>query len=436
MNAVAHYIASFGATSGGLAGSAIGWLNEKRAAAVKAFETSGFPSTASEDWRYTDVSALTQVPFAPARQSAAAKAVELVEAVALADAHRLVFVDGVYVGEASRLAHVPEGVRITNLASALEESRSALGGVVSAEAGGFASLNMAMAGDGALILVPRGVQVEKPIEIICVASDSLTPVASHLRNVIVVESGGEATVVEHYVSGANAVAFNNIVTEVVLRADAGLKHVKVQREGSSAFHIARIEAQQERSSRFSSVSIAVGGALARTELAAHLSGEGADCQMFGAYVTTGRQLVDHHTTIHHDKPNCTSNELYKGVVNGMSRAVFNGTIKVAKDAQKTAAFQSNRNLVLSDSATVDTRPQLEIYADDVKCSHGATIGRLDDEALFYLRSRGIELPVARRLLTSAFAGEVVESISNPAVRALADSVVQRALTESLAGGLS
>jgi Fe-S cluster assembly protein SufD len=434
VNAVAHYIAAFGSAESGLAGSAEAWLRAKRADAAKRFETDGFPTTALEDWRYTDVSALTAVPFASAKSVSTNSAIELVEKVALADAHRLVFVDGVYIGEASRLAHVPEGVRVTNWAAALNDARDVLGAF--AGEGGFAALNLAMMSDGALIRVPRGVRVEKPIEIIVIASDSTTPVASHLRNVIVLEAGAEARVVEHYISSANAVAFNNVVTEVTVKADASVHHVKVQREGASAFHIARIEVMQERASRFNSCSIAVGGALARTELASHLQGEGADCQMFGAYITGGRQLVDHHTTLHHNVPNCTSNELYKGVVGGMSRAVFNGTIKVAKDAQKTAAYQSNRNLVLSDGATVDTRPQLEIYADDVKCSHGATIGRLDDEALFYLRSRGIELPTARRLLTSAFAGEVVESIKDESVRALADSVVQRALADQSVGGLS
>ncbi len=440
MNAVAHYTSAFAGSESGLPGSAVPWLVEKRRAAMALVGKSGFPTTRDEAWRYTDVAQLLTVPFAPAKSSAAQRAVTLAENAGLADAHRLVFVDGVYIAEASRLAGLPEGVIVTNLAAALgthpERVRAAFGKVVTDERHGFAALNTAMASDGAVVMVPRGVHIEKPIEVLVVASNQVQPVGAHLRNLLVLEASASATVVEHYMGDGNAVSFTNCVTEVMLAENASLTHVKAQREGQSAFHVATIACEQQRSSRFYSCSAAAGGALARTEITSALLGEGADAQLFGAYVARGRQHVDHTTFLDHAVAHCTSNELYKGVMGDMARGVFNGKILVRKDAQKTAAFQSNRNILLSDAAVIDTRPQLEIYADDVKCSHGATIGRLDEEALFYLRARGIDRQTAQRILTQAFAGEVVESIASPAIRALVSSVVDEALTRALHGGVS
>ncbi len=440
MNAVAHYTSAFAGSESGLPGSAVPWLAEKRRAAMALLSSGGFPTTRDEAWRYTDVGQLLTVPFAPAKSSAAARAVSLAESSGLTDAYRLVFVDGVYIAEASRLAGLPDGVIVTNLAYAVgshpELTRANFGKLVDASRHGFAALNTAMTSDGAFIVVPRGVRVEKPIEILVVASNQVQPVGAHLRNLVRVETNADATVLEHYLGDGNAVSFTNSVTEICLAEGAGLTHVKVQREGQSAFHVATIACEQARDSRLYSCSAAAGGALARTEITSALLGEGADAQLFGAYVARGRQHVDHTTFLDHAVPHCTSNELYKGVLGDMSRGVFNGKILVRKDAQKTAAFQSNRNVLLSDSAVVDARPQLEIYADDVKCSHGATIGRLDEEALFYLRSRGIDRVAAQRILTQAFAGEVVDSIAHPGIRALAASVVDEALARALAGGVS
>ncbi len=440
MNAVAHYTSAFAGSENGLPGSAVPWLVDKRRAAMAALASTGFPTTRDEAWRYTDVAQLLTVPFSPATSLATARAASLAESGGLTDAYRLVFVDGVYIAEASRLAGLPDGVVVTNLASALgshsDRVRMAFGKLVDASRHGFAALNTAMASDGAFIAVPRGVRVEKPIEILSIASNQVQPVSTNLRNLVRVEANAEATVVEHYLGDGNAVSLTNSVTEASLAESACLAHVKIQREGQSAFHVATIACEQARNSRFYSCSAAAGGALARTEISSALLGEGADAQLFGAYVARGRQLVDHTTFLDHAVPQCTSNELYKGVLGDMSRGVFNGKVLVRKDAQKTAAFQSNRNVLLSDSAVVDTRPQLEIYADDVKCSHGATIGRLDDEALFYLRARGIERAAAQRILTQAFAGEVVHSIAHPAIRALVAGVVDDALNRALAGGVS
>ena len=440
MNPVAHYTSAFAGSESGLPGSAVPWLVEKRRAAMALVSSGGFPTTRDEAWRYTDVAQLLMVPFAPAKTSATARAIALAESAGLADAYRLVFVDGVYIAEASRLAGLPDGVLVTNLAQSLgsqvELVRGAFGKLVDASRHGFAALNTAMASDGAVVVVPRGVRIEKPIEILAVASNQVQPVGAHLRNLIRLEASSEATVLEHYVGDGNAVSFTNSVTEVTLGEGASLAHVKVQREGQSAFHVATIACEQARASRLYSCSAAAGGALARTEITSALLGEGADAQLMGCYVTRGRQHVDHTTFLDHAVPHCTSNELYKGVLGDMSRGVFNGKILVRKDAQKTAAFQSNRNVLLSDSAVIDTRPQLEIYADDVKCSHGATIGRLDEEALFYLRARGIDRSAAQRILTQAFAGEVVDSIAHSGMRALAAGVIDEALTRALAGGMS
>jgi Fe-S cluster assembly protein SufD len=311
----------------------------------------------------------------------------------------------------------------------------------------FVALNSAFMKDGAFVYVPKGKVVERPIHLLFVSTrpastglsagpstglrtgfDSAqdrpgTAVVSHPRNLIVADDGSQAMIVESYVGVGTNVYLTNVVTEIVGGKNAVIDYYKLQRENEEAFHIATVQAHLDRSSNFSSHSIDLGGALVRNDLNATLDGEGIECTLDGLYMVTGRQHVDNHTRIDHVKPHCSSRELYKGLLDGKSRGVFNGKIYVHKAAQKTDAKQTNKNLLLSEGATINTKPQLEIYADDVKCTHGSTIGQLDQDAVFYLRSRGLDLATARNLLTYAFASEMVGRIKVEPVRAQIENLL-------------
>jgi Fe-S cluster assembly protein SufD len=291
---------------------------------------------------------------------------------------------------------------------------------------GFAALNTALAGDGAVVRLARGAAAEHPVHLLFYATARKQPTLAQPRNLIVADDGSSATVVEHYAGEPGATYLRNAATEIALGRDAALVHVKVQAESESGYHVHRIQAYQNAGSSFTSHAIALGGALSRTEIATTLDGEGAGCALLGLYVVQGSQHVDHHTTIDHAKPRTTSRELYKGILDESSRGVFTGKVLVRKDAQQISAEQTNRNLLLADGAQVETRPQLEIYADDVKCTHGAAVGRLDEDALFYMRQRGIDPAQARSLLTYGFASEVLAELGIDDLReALEQTVLAR-----------
>jgi Fe-S cluster assembly protein SufD len=276
--------------------------------------------------------------------------------------------------------------------------------------------------------VPANTDVARPMHLVFVTTDEAAGSVTHPRNLIVVEPGARASVIESYVTLAPAGTYwTNAVTEVVAGANSWLEHTRIQRESERAYHIGSTHVDQDRDSHYRSFSMAMGGALARHNLHVRLNGENVEALMYGLYLTRGEQLVDNHTVIYHDQPNCRSWEVYKGVLDGRSRAVFNGKVFVKPEAQKTDAKQTNRNLLLSDTAKVNTKPQLEIFADDVKCTHGATVGRLDDVALFYARSRGIPAGEAQRLLTYAFAAEVIEEVALEPVRDELERLVRERL---------
>jgi Fe-S cluster assembly protein SufD len=321
-------------------------------------------------------------------------------------------VNGSFDAGLSDVGELPAGVRVGSLADAIEQSpglvETHLGRYAGFREQAFVALNTALFRDGAFIYVPRGKVVESPIHIVYLATQDERPIASHVRNLYVVDENAHATIVESY-AGAGRY-FTNTVTEIVVGVNANLDHYKVQQESESAYHVATQQLEQAGPSVFTSHSISFGGALVRNDINGRLGGEHIESTINGLYVVNGRQHVDNHTAIDHAMPNCNSHELYKGIMDGSSTGVFNGKIFVRQDAQKTDAKQTNQNLLLSRDAVIDTKPQLEIFADDVRCTHGATVGQLDSDALFYLRSRGIGEAEARSMLVYAFARDVLDRI--------------------------
>lgn len=396
---------------------------EMRRRAIERFAAVGFPSTREEEWRFTNVAPIARASFRPASDQASGLGLDSIAPWVFAGtAARLTFIDGRFEPALSFVGDLPGGVFVGRLAEAIEAQREEVSQHLGehrpgdrADSHAFAALNAALFGDGACLLLPRGVQIEAPIHLVFVATGGAM---SFPRNLIVLSEDSQATVVETYagIAGAGGSSLTVPVTEIVVGAYANLRHVKVQREALDAFHVAAFELHQERSSRVASHSISLGGGIVRNDLHAVLAGEGADCVLNGLYLVEGRQRVDNHMKVEHAAAHCESHELYKGILDGKSRAVFNGLIHVHPGAQKTDAKQSNRNLLLSSEAIANSNPQLEIYADDVKCTHGSTVGQLDEDAIFYLRSRGIGLEAAQSLLTYAFASELVERIPVEPVR--------------------
>lgn len=416
------YVQQFAELSGRLPGSAVPWLHRRREEALDQFSRLGFPTTRDEDWKYTNVRPIIKRPFELASECC----VGLVEddlgddLLPELEAHRLVFVNGRLAPQLSRLGDLPEGVSLDGLARLLdsepESVETYLGRLAKPSAHGFAALNLAYMTDGAVLRVGKGVAMEHPIHLLYVATPQAAYMGYHLRNLVIAEEGSRAQVIEHYVTLGEAVCLNNVVTEVAVGASATVAHYKLQQESEKTYHVATLEVQQVEASRFDSYSVSMGGALTRNDINASLDAEGAHCELIGLYVAGGRQHVDYHTRVHHLRPEGTSREFYRGVLSGRGRGVFNGQVYVHPGAQKTDATQSNNNLLLSPDAEVDTKPQLEIYADDVSCSHGATVGQLDPEMLFYLRSRGIPEPMARGMLTYGFARDLVERIGIAPIR--------------------
>lgn len=404
------------------------WLGNARRDAIRRFEEIGFPGPKSEDWKYTGVTPLLSQPF---HASLGKRDVTydrgLVErrisALAIpADATRLVFIDGALDAELSHDAAAMAGIVARSLAAdlTLADSLAAtrLGRGFDAGAHGFAALNTAYAEDGAIVRIGAGHVPPRPIHVVFFATGGEAPKLATTRSLIVCEQDSTATVIEHWL-GEPGVHLTNAGSELVLEKGATLHHVKLQDEAVTAYHVARIEADLAERSVLDSCVVTLGAALSRTELTVRLAGRHAECRLNGLYVIDGERHADHHTVIDHASPETKSAESYKGVLDDEARGVFTGRVIVRRDSQKVAARQSNRNLLLSEGAIVETRPQLEIYADDVQCSHGAAIGRLDENAMFYLRQRGLDRAAARGMLTWAFASEVLATLPDETLRAAA-----------------
>ena len=390
------------------------WLQELRDKAAARFAALGFPTVRDEDWRFTSVAPIASTEFQTAGD-AAVHASEL-DALPYSTApYRITLVNGRFSAALSRLNDLPKGVRAGSLAAAASEHSDVVpryyGQLAEFHGRSFVALNTALAGDGAYLYIPEGAIIETPIEILFLsAGDSTSPAMSQARTLIVAGERSQVRIVETYAALRGGTYFTNGVTEVFAGENAIVDHYKVQQEGLDAFHVATMQVNAQRSATVSTHSFSLGGKLVRNDVNAVLDGEGAEVTLNGLYLADGDRLVDNHTVIDHAKAHCPSHEIYKGIIGGKARAVFNGKIIVRQDAQKTDAKQTNRALLLSDSASINTKPQLEIFADDVKCTHGATIGQLDEEAIFYLRARGLTHFEARDLLIHAFAGEVIDRV--------------------------
>jgi Fe-S cluster assembly protein SufD len=430
------YLQQFGSRGSLVTPETPDWLAPVRQAAIDRFAATGFPTARDEEWRFTPVAPIAQGTWRQGTGTAHGVTREQLAPFIFGHPEwtTVVFVDGRYNEKLSSTGALPAGVRAGSLAEALRADGAMLerhlARHASVESSPFTALSTAFMRDGGFLHVPADTDLTRPVHLVFVTTPEAAGSVTHPRNLIVVERGARASVIESYVSLAEGASYwTNAVTEVVAGANSWIEHTRIQRESERAYHVGLTQVEQQRDSHYRSFTLAMGGALARHNLHAHLDGENVETLMYGLYLTRGHQVVDNHTAIYHDQPNCRSWEVYKGVLDGKSRAVFNGKVFVKPDAQKTDAKQTNRNLLLSDTAKVDTKPQLEIFADDVKCTHGATVGRLDDVALFYARSRGIPADKAQRLLTYAFAAEVTAEVVLEPVRAELDRLVRERLGE-------
>lgn len=406
------------------------WVFPLRKAGMARFAESGFPTTHDEDWRFTNVAPIAKLPFHPVFEPAPDEIKPEVIRNAVfgnLEATRLVFVNGHFSGELSSSKPAADGVTAMSLAAALNEKSAVLEKYLTQQSfdgpDSFASLNTAFFQDGAFIHVPAGRTLGQPIHLLFISTGKENGATTHPRNLLFLEKGSQATVLETYISLADVAYFTNAVTELVLEDGAVLEHCKFQDESLSAFHIAAFHARLGRNCTLLAHSFAAGAKLSRNNIRTSLAGEGVECVLNGLYLTRDEQLADHHMVVEHAQPHCNSHEYFNGILDGRSKGVFHGRILVRQPAQKTDAKQTNKNLLLSEHATVDTKPQLEIYADDVKCTHGATIGQLNEESIFYLRARGIGADTARQMLIHAFAGEIIDRIRHTPAREELDRLV-------------
>jgi Fe-S cluster assembly protein SufD len=400
------------------------WFHRVRKDAIARFAELGFPTTKLEEWKFTNVDSIARTPFHSAEFRADGLPSELLAELPLAHAafeqqcSRIVFVNGHYNPQLSSRT-LPDNLIASSLASAIKRNvpnvREHLARYAGFQDEAFVALNTAFLEDGAFIEVPSGVKLDTPVYLLFV-STAHEPIAVHPRTLIVVGDDTHASIVEDYLSVGDGVYFTNAVTEIVAGENSVVDHYKIQDEHEAAFHVSTVQVHQARSSMFTHHSISLGGAIVRNDVNVALDGEGAECSLNGLYIAAHKQHVDNHTVIDHIKPHCLSRELYKGILDDNSSAVFNGSVIVRKDAQKTNARQSNKNLLLSENATINSKPQLEINTDDVKCSHGTSIGHLDEDSVYYLRSRGIGEKEARSVLTYGFANDVLTRMKLDAVR--------------------
>jgi Fe-S cluster assembly protein SufD len=430
------YVADFQAFARNGGARAPGWLTEIREAAIARFAELGFPSTKQEEWRFTSVARLAETRFR--LTTASAQLPDTIASLLLGTGSRLVFVDGRYVAALSSVDGLPKGAHVGSLGATLETApdlaRQHLARHARYQSSPFAALNTAFLSDGAFVYVPAGVELDRPIELVFLATARRGPAVAHPRSLVVVERGARATVVESYVALEDGLYWTNAVTELAVGDGARLECYRVQRESRQAYHIATTHATQGRDSVLRLHPLAFGGGLARHDIYTVLAGAGADLILNGFYLARGAQHADHHTVIDHAQPHCASHEFFNGILGEQARGVFNGRIIVRPGAQRTDSKQTNNNLLLSAAARADSQPQLEIYADDVKCTHGSTVGPLDQTALYYLRSRGLSTETATGMLTYGFAAEILGRMEHPELRNELDRMVRARLADRSQGG--
>lgn len=402
--------------------------------ALARFAALGFPTTADEEWRFTNVLPIARVRFTPGvAVDPGTIAPGDVERLSIAGAARLVFINGLHVPALSSHPPLPQGVRVGSLAKTLRDDPALVGRYLAQQVrsgeNAFTALGTAFLRDGAFVYLEDNAVLETPVQCIFLGTGSAGPVVCSVRNLVVVGNGARASIVETYAGTGAGIYWTNSVTEISLGRGTVVEHDKVQTESGGAFHTGTTHVRLEEGSVFTSNAVSMGGSIVRNNVTAVFGGENAECTLNGLSLATGTQLVDNHTVIDHAVPHCASHELYKAILDGSSRGVFNGKIFVREDAQKTDAKQTNKTLLLSDDATIDTKPQLEIFADDVKCTHGATVGQLDEDQVFYLRARGIGEADARDLLTFAFASDVINRLHVEPLRARLDAMLRTRLQQ-------
>ncbi|HMF56584.1 MAG TPA: Fe-S cluster assembly protein SufD [Pyrinomonadaceae bacterium] len=417
------------------------WVKRLRDEAFESFTLNGFPTPEQEEWKYTNVAQIARAKFETVvgRDVASEITPEQIAPFVYEEAKssRLVFINGVFNERLSSLEGLPRGVVAINLAEALAEGEQAalvrehLSRGAGFDGQPFTAFNTAFLSGGAFLFFPKGQTVETPVHLLFLSSSSDERLLSFPRVLIVAGRESSATVIESYASMGDGEYLTDAVIEVVLEEGARVRHYKVQNESEQSYHIARTVAELGRNSSYNSTAITLGAKLSRHDITVNFKREGAECWIDGLYIVEDGQHADTHSVIDHQLPHCTSRQLYKGILDGKSRAVFNGKVFVRHGAQGTDAIQTNRNLMLSDDARVDTKPQLEIFADDVKCAHGATVGQLDEEELFYLTSRGLHPDLARNLLTYGFAEEVIDKIKVDSIKAQLDEAVLNRLNARL-----
>jgi len=422
------YLSQFKDFENSLNGESVKPIHKLRKEAIENFSNLNFPTLHDEDWRYTNIAPLLKYNFKPSDGLSDFDEKKIKNFLQNKfSANLLVFVNGHFVKKLSKTKNLPDGVIIGNIASEIKNGSPVINEHFSKYANYkeqiFTALSTAFTKDGAFVYVPDGKIVEEPIHILFI-TDSKEKILTQPRNLFVAGRNSQVSIIEHYASSSEGVYFTNVVTEIAAEQDSIVDHIKLQEESINSLHISRIEIDQERGSNFSSHSISFGGGIARNDIQSRFNDQGSECTLNGLYLLKGKQLYDSHTMIDHARPYCNSHEHYKGILDDESRGVFNGKVLVRPDAQKTNAFQENNNIILSNDALVNTKPQLEIFADDVKCSHGATVGQLDMDSLFYLKSRGIGEEKARTILIHAFASGIVKSIKIEKVKNYLEDILE------------
>ena len=414
-------------------GDTPGWLRDRQRAAAARWQLTGFPDAKSEAWRYTPLQSLLARDFRTDSQEVTALTLDDIDELLLGETGhcRLVFVNGRFAPRLSRLERAAQEARVGSLREALRREGPALAGAnrlgADAEDHAFETLNAALFEDGAYLHVPAGERIDRPIELLFVSVGLDEPAMHHPRNLLTLGDGASATVIERYAALGPSQYLTNVTTDIALAPNARLQHVRVQEESVAAHHMGRTRVRQAADSHYAGLAVALGGAWSRSEHRVDFAAPGAGFELDGLYLAGDGQFVDHHLDVRHAVPGCTSRETFKGLLHGAGRAVFDGRIVVEKDAQKTAAALNNANLLLSRNAEVDTKPQLEIYADDVKCSHGAAVGQIQPAELFYLRSRGIPEARARQMLCLGFAQEIIDACGVGELRGRLEATVARQL---------
>ncbi|ORU93335.1 MAG: Fe-S cluster assembly protein SufD [Cycloclasticus sp. symbiont of Poecilosclerida sp. N] len=423
-----HYACLLANGQADLIGQDLDWLKRLRLKASEEFSGAGFPSLRDEEWRYTNISPIENRQFTLADKAGKVDGAFLSD-VLLDGCHHLVFVDGYFQAEHSCIEGFSKGVIVSTISTGISEHegliRSLFDSVVEAPTSGFTNLNTALFTDGAVISIEQNVSIEKPIQLAFISSKEGALTLSNSRNLILAKAGSKATIIETF-HGAKATSYlTNVITEVVVEPNASLSHSRLQAESLQAYHVGGVYTRLDSNAIFKQYNYTFGAALSRCEVHTVL-GTAAGCDLDGLFISQDEQHMDNHTRVNHAHPHAVSNEFYKGILGGKSKGVFQGRIIVAEDAQKTDAKMSNRNLLLSDRAEIDSKPQLEIYADDVKCAHGVTVGQLDNAAIFYLRSRGASEQMAKDMLTFAFANEMVDRVEfNPLKIKVLEEIIKR-----------